>query len=443
MVLAPTASGLPGPASGGPSLSRYDIGQRAFGYGNQKAWKFMGNLMVGRQPIFDAKRDVQGYGLSFKDLGPSTPGGDALAADAGDRGCPGFGLRDLVGAKFAFVNATREFLAGSQEAPFLVAGRTVVEIPQDLARADEVLVGCRRLFQEGFALALGGYAWDGDDEDPVLELASAIKLDAAAIGPARLPGAVQACSAFGLQLVAEKIDTPERFRQCASLGFDLFQGHLFSHADLGGREALSPSRLTCLEVLRELCDPKTSARTVERVVRKDAALSYRFLRLASTGAERSLYRPVTSVRDAVVLLGERRLRSWVTLMMVADAQEGQTEQLMIAMTRARMSELVALEVEPRLADSAFTVGLVSALDLLLQAPLPTVLEPMALAPALVDALLGRVGVLGRILADVLAWEVGEPGPCLLSGLPVAGAARCYVKALSWAVDVCAVLEAPA
>jgi hypothetical protein len=47
------------------------------------------------------------------------------------------------------------------------------------------------------------------------------------------------------------------------------------------------------------------------------------------------------------------------------------------------------------------------------------------------------------LDDVLAWELGEPGLCPVSGLSVADAARCYMKALSWAVDVCAVLGAPA
>ncbi len=72
------------------------------------------------------------------------------------------------------------------------------------------------------------------------------------------------------------------------------------------------------------------------------------------------------VREAVVLLGERRIRALVMLILNG-AHEGSDEQLNIAMTRAHMAELLAMETEPHLAGAAFTVGLVSSLDLLLRA----------------------------------------------------------------------------
>ena len=277
-------------------------------------------------------------------------------------------------------NATRSFLVGEHEVPFSPR-QVVIEVLEDVPRDPDVLAGCRRLALAGYALALDDYVW-GRDDDPFLELVSMVKLDVLELTPAQLVEAVKRCSAYGVQLVAEKVETREQLRACQGLGFDLFQGYVLSRPEVVEGKALSPSKLTCLRVIEKLCDPATSAGEVESIVRTDAALSYRFLRAAGSGAARGLYRRLTSVRDAVVLLGERRLRAWVTLMLLAGAHEGSDEQFNIAMTRARMAELMALAISPSLGDPAFTVGLVSALDLLLQAPLPTVLEGLSLGAEL-------------------------------------------------------------
>ena len=108
------------------------------------------------------------------------------------------------------------------------------------------------------------------------------------------------------------------------VGFDLFQGYLLSRPEAIAGKSLSPSTLTCLRVLKKLCDPGTSFDEVERIVQTDAALCYRFMCAAGAGAARGLSRRLSSVRDAVVLLGERRLRAWVMLMLLAGAHDGPT-----------------------------------------------------------------------------------------------------------------------
>ncbi len=99
---------------------------------------------------------------------------------------------------------------------------------------------------------------------------------------------------------------------------------------------------------------------------------------------------------------------------------------------------------PHLADSAYTVGLVSALDLLLHAPLTDIVGGLSLRAELEDALFGRTGPLGDVLADVLAREVGGESFAARSGTPPADVEWCYVQALAWANEVCGVLSlAPA
>lgn len=398
----------------------------------------MSRFMVGRQPIFDTKLDVRGYELLFRDPGATRPGGDAMTADVLVRAGLDIGLQSLVGNKLAFVNATRPFLVGEQEIPF-PPEQTVIEILESVTHDDEAVAGCRRLAKEGYTLALDDYDW-ADPNDPLLELVSIVKLDVLALSRQQLEFQVGRCLELGMELVAEKVETHEQMDNCRQLGFQLFQGYLLSRPELVEGQSLSPNRLTCLRIINELCNPYASAEDIQRIVETDAALSYRFLRLAGEGASRGMYRRISSVREGVVLLGHHRLRAWIMLMLLAGTNGGANEQLHITMTRARMAELMATRLAPRMADSAFTVGLVSALDLLLAAPLPKIIDTLGLSDDLIDALLEKSGVLGHVLADVLAWEMGGDDLRLRSGLSLGSLERSYLEALAWSTEVCGLLE---
>jgi EAL and modified HD-GYP domain-containing signal transduction protein len=398
----------------------------------------MGQIMVGRQPIFDGKRAVYGYELLFRSPGGQQRGADVMTADVLVRAGLDIGLENLVGQRKAFVNAPRAFLVGAQDVP-LAPDQTVIEVLEDVAHDDEVVDGCRRLAQAGYDLALDDYVYSPGDE-PLLEMASIVKLDLLALPGERLAEQVALCRPFDVKLVAEKVETPEQMAVCQELGFELYQGYLLSRPEVIERQGLDPNRLTCLQLIDKLCDPDMSAGEVERIVEGDAGLSYRFLRAAGAGAGRGLRRPVSSIREGVVLLGQRRMRSWVILMLLADAHHGSSEQINIAMTRARMTELLAAAGAPHLRDSAFTAGLVSALDLLLGAPLAEVVEQLAITDELSSAILDHTGPLGSILADVLTWELGAENFELCSGLDTTFVEKSYIEALAWGNEVCAILE---
>jgi EAL and modified HD-GYP domain-containing signal transduction protein len=399
----------------------------------------MSKFIVGRQPIFDTQLRVHGYELLFRDIGDARPSGETMTAEVLVHAGLDMGLPSLVGDKLAFVNMTRAYLVGEHDLPF-PPRQTVIDILEDVPRDAEVVAGCRRLAQNGYTLAADGRAIRHDEVDPLLELVSMIKVDVYGLAPDELPEAVRYCSAYGVKLIAKRVETQDQFDACKRLGFDLFQGYLLSRPEIVEGNSLSPSRLTCLRILEKLYDPNTSPEDVEDIVKTDASLSYRFLRIAGAGAARGLHRRVGSVREGVVLLGQRRLRAWVTLMLMADSHEGSEELLNIAMTRARMAELMAQKIDPKLSETAFTAGMVSALDLLLGVPLSEVLSSLSLTSELEDALLGGEGDLGNIVGDVQAWEVGS-SEHLRSGLGEVSVAEAYTEGLAWAIEVCGALEA--
>src|ERR1700691_3935266 len=134
----------------------------------------MGKFMVGRQPIFDAKLAVHGYELLFCDSSFSRPSADAMTADVLVRTGLDAGFASLVGKKLAFVSATRSYLVGEHEIPF-PPRQTVIDVRNDVPREAEVLAGCRRLAKSGYTFAADGRS--GEEDDPLLDLVSMIKVD--------------------------------------------------------------------------------------------------------------------------------------------------------------------------------------------------------------------------------------------------------------------------
>ena len=102
------------------------------------------------------------------------------------------------------------------------------------------------------------------------------------------------------------------------------------------------------------------------------------------------------------------------------------------MIRAKMCELLAEKSNERETDRYFTVGLFSALDLLLQRPLPKLLEPLPLGEDILDGLLYHRGRLGDVLSCVMAYEISDWRNVKLSGLSTDDILVANIEAVTWA-----------
>ncbi|MGH9101455.1 MAG: EAL and HDOD domain-containing protein, partial [Acidimicrobiales bacterium] len=350
----------------------------------------------------------------------------------------GIGLDRLVGNRLAFCNATRGVLVG--DVPVLLPPeRTVIEILETVEPDDAVIAGCRRLQGEGYTLALDDFVWF-EGAERFLELASIVKLDVQSGGVDALGEAIERCRGYDVKLLAEKVETEEELERCAALGFSYFQGYLLWRPEIFESRSPRPGHLARMRLAMRLADPDSGIDEIERVVRSDPALGYRVLRAASVGADGGLRRPLRSLRDALVLLGWRRLRSWVTLMLLADEEPGTQERMTAVLVRARMTELLAERCAPEVKDSAFTAGLLSGMDVLAGTPRSTLMADLPVDDVVRDAVLAGTGPLGELIADVADYQLGLLGSAARANLPVGTLQAQYLSALSWAIDVTAALD---
>lgn len=398
------------------------------------------DVFVARQPIFDRDRRVSGYELLYRSgLANRYTGGDADVASSVnlERTLLGFGLDSLVGDRDAWVNASRVMLVNDHWA-LLPPNRTVIEVLETVVADAEVIEACRRIKRAGYRLALDDFE-DRPSYEPLIAIADVLKLDVRAHDAAARRRLAAKFAGRPLTLLAEKIETHEEFREAASLGFSLFQGYFFCKPEMMRTRDMAPNRISYLRLLKEVHAAQLDFGVVEQIIQQDVALSIkllRFLRSASFGWSHE----VSSIRQAILLLGERQLRKWAALVAVFGLGQGKPAELIVtALARARFAESVAgpaglggRELE------LFLCGLLSVIDALTDRPVAEALAGLAVPDAVREALETGAAPLGGVLQLVLAlergdWDAADQVRGTL-GLAEPEAASAYADALLWAED---------
>jgi EAL and modified HD-GYP domain-containing signal transduction protein len=168
------------------------------------------------------------------------------------------------------------------------------------------------------------------------------------------------------------------------------------------------------------------------MISHDVGVSHKLLRLANS-AHVAPRHQVRSIRHALALIGGRTVRRWTTLVMLAEARGHAHELLVTALIRARCCEVRAARVAGADADRAFTAGLFSVADALLDTPLPEVLDALPFDDAMTAALLDHAGPDGRILKAVVDYEHGRFEEAA-AGRDVTGLSDAYYDAVEWATE---------
>jgi EAL and modified HD-GYP domain-containing signal transduction protein len=392
------------------------------------------SVLVARQPICDRHRHSVGYELLFRahDREQALVVDDEQAtAHVLVTSFADIGVRQLVGSRFAAINVSRRFLLDVNPLPF-GPKNIVLELLEDQVVDPRLLARLYELRAAGYTFALDDYRWSPATA-PLLEVANMVKLDVLALGQRGTEEELTRLQDFRGKLVAEKVETEAEFERCLQLGFDLFQGYFFCRPELVSGRPLSTSSLRALQTAAEVANEKITFEELEAIVSHDPGLTVRLLRLLNSAAF-SLNRKISTVRDALIMLGERNVRQWTLLILLAGLPASADELLPTALIRARLLEQLARQRGDDEPAGAFVVGLFSVVDALLGAPMADVLQDVPLADDHTAALLRHEGPNGRALQAVIAHERGEPWDPSLAGGQITNFGAAYVEAVDWAAD---------
>ena len=365
----------------------------------------LNHISIARQPIVDAGKNILAYEL-FNRTQPGTRHTVESDISMVLNAVANNGMPFTTAHSDLFVHALHAGLSGTHW-DFLDPKKVVASVPpvpnHDAARIAELATALAALRARGFRLCFHHFvvapvykAWQ--------PLADFVKLDLAAIPADKLAPLVAAIRArTPARCIAMKLESAEQFAALQAMQVTLFQGYWFSKPELVMPRVLAPTQMVAVELFN-LLSQAAEMDAVEDALKKDAALGVNLLRLINSAAV-GLGQKVTSIRQAVMLMGYDKLTKWVSLVLATAGFQASSLIKSSAIVRGRMMELLALEdsaaFDPGL---AFLIGLLSQIGGLLGCDMATALKQLSLAESIVDVLLHDKGPYANLLALARACE---------------------------------------
>lgn len=394
----------------------------------------LSSIILARQPIFDRQYNIHAYELLFRNnqTSPSADldyySGDIATTRVINYSFLELGIERVIGSHIAFVNLTRNFILSDDPIPF-GGERVVLEVLENIKVDEELINAVKKLALRGYHIALDDFIFH-ESLRPLIELASIIKVDILALSESELRHHVTLLREFPVKLLAEKVETKAQFRLCMDLGFDYFQGYFFCRPEIIKDKPIPDNKLKLLELLGKLQDPDIEFKTIESIIRQDPGLSLKLLRLLNSAAI-GFPRQINSLREGLVILGLKAIKTWTTLIVMSEMSPGPTELIHVTLVRAKMAEKIATKFgcSP---DAGFLLGLFSTIDTMLSKPMEEIIKSIPLSNESNLALISRGGMKGQLLNSVIHYCEGHWNKVADGEASLEDMSNAYIEANHWA-----------
>ncbi|OAN17098.1 histidine kinase [Photobacterium jeanii] len=397
---------------------------------------------VARQPIFNRQQRTVGYELLFRDgehnafpvIDPDKATSRLLVENY-----MAVGSNPAISGQRTFINFPQQSLIDML--PLLLPkGDVVIEVLETCEPNDELFAAIKLLHQRGYVVALDDFemspAWAR-----FLPYVRIIKLDLMKLGVEKACEFVaEYRSHRRLKFLAEKVETQADYDATLAAGFHFFQGYFFCKPELVKNRQVEPEKVSTMRLLQEICRDPVDFKRIEQIITSDVSLSYLLMRYVNAAANRTV-EPISSFRQALVYLGEDKVRLFVGVVATAHAALDKPRELyLMSLQRARMCESLAVGSGlTGQSHQAFLVGMFSLLDALLDTSLDQLVKVLPLQKDVEAALLHHKGHLGHTLAlleayDKANWhQVSEY--CQQLGIGEAMVTRSYQQASQWSTNM--------
>jgi len=141
-----------------------------------------------------------------------------------------------------------------------------------------------------------------------------------------------------------------------------------------GKAVVAPGMAAIVELMRQV-DKEESIEKLENTLKRDPALAFKLLRYINSPAF-GLRVEISSFRHAIMMLGYKRLKRWLALLLATASKEVNLKPVMFAAVRRGllMEELVRSSGDEEMRNEMFICGVFSLLDRMFQQPFSDLLD---------------------------------------------------------------------
>ena len=247
---------------------------------------------------------------------------------------------------------------------------------------------------------------------------------------------VDKLAVHNVKLLAEKLENEEAFQLASKMGFEYFQGYFFSKPQIIEGKDIAPSKLSLLQIIAEVNKADFKFEELEKLIVRDVSTSYKLMRYINSAYFRRV-QEISSIKQAIVLLGEKEVRRFISLIALAQlAADKPNELIRASIIRARFCELLGKYIGSMDGSELFTVGLFSLIDAILDDTMANIMEKLPFSRTIKGALVDKEGELADYLNLVSCYEDGDwkavSETVTRIGVSEEKTPEFYVDAIGWA-----------
>lgn len=368
------------------------------------------DVYMARQPIFDTENNVYGYELLYRSNGEQNSyngtSGDESTADVVTNAFFGLDVRDIIGGGKAFINFTGNLL--KRGVPKMISPDIlVVEVLENMMLGEDMLDACQELKERGYTIALDDFEYTRQNSD-LFQMGDIIKIDF------RTPQNIieetaYVCRYCNKIILAEKIETQEEFEYAKRLGATFTQGYYFARPTLMAQKSITPLPMNFMQVMQLVSQPEPEISDIVEVISRDTAMCQRLLRLINS-VYFGVRNRVSSISQALVILGLDYLREWVYLMgMQRILHSDNVEIMRLSLLMAKFCKMLSLMVPSvaKQSDSFYLMGLLSMITFGGERALSQALDEFPLTDEIKNGLKGTGGIYSDIYDLAYCYEKGD------------------------------------
>lgn len=385
-----------------------DLNRKSRYYNRNRGENFMPveNVYIGRQPILNPDLEITGYELLFRSgLETSANVKDHLFATARVlvNTLNNIGIPRLIGNKTGFININDELLKkGIFES--LPGERFILEFLESTKIDDYLLQLVDNMKSQGYRFALDDFVVNEDRIaylEPLIKRVCIIKMDIKQNHPDKIKDKIRYFKNQNIELLAEKIENMSEFQLYKKIGFDLFQGYFFERPTIIKTQNTDPHKTAIINLIG-LIHENQDINRIEKAFKQYPDLTINLLRFINSAAI-FVRSKITSVKQAIALLGYHKLMNWLILLAYAIPGKSHSSNPLFqtASIRGKAMELLIRKKHSsditEKSDSAFLVGLLSLMDALFLSPMEDILKGLNVSKEIQDSIIFHHGEMGRFL----------------------------------------------
>lgn len=361
--------------------------------------------LIGRQSISDKNYRMFGYDIMFRDdsADAGRPTDVSVSASVLDRVMNEIGPENAVGGYRGLLKTDREFLENDivETIPAQKFLLMVLESSLGDPRLEEVL---KRRYSQGFRFGINDAAINEANLERIEALSpwiDIVKIDTLRTLKRWAQEGIVRLHRKGKKVIASKVETHVMFEFYKSLGCDYFQGFYLKRPHVVQGESLSPSREQALMIWNLLENDADITEIVEALERNHV-LSLQLMRFLNSSYF-SFRAPITSIRQIISLIGRKALANWLMLMLAAFRSVGGANHPLLLMVINRTEIMTGLlklsrpEASQEKIDTAYLVGMLSLIHLLLNMSHREFLHKINVSPEIEEAMFEAQGEWGELL----------------------------------------------